>query len=594
MRVVEIVRALPATLAWMVLFDLTKLRPHVGEASLRAMFGLSASRNLDTLSHVVLTSAGTQLAPREGTRLASARFDTELDAAEPEASLSHRFSTELDVLSVDGADCLAVGQSAPFAPVVLHITIEGGYAQARALFADQPCEDHYELLQAVGVEYLGGEHVGDDFVAHFRNTLPTHVEAGELAHFSRTGHCNLFFLRHGAIDAALLRGLLSAASSRVASGAERTQAAVGALADEALRKGLALTCHPPSPTVPYEYGDVVPLGFLLAAAKNGENADHEQVVGRLRSSLQAKRRGALWSYHTGGLATSTDSVLVLQADADAEDVEALEQFADGAGGYLPQISADVGGHGVMLAQKANRHWRQSDFATTCLVRALRQRAGLDEQTSTDYVAGRFETRSGLYFANPYLVDWALALSVGADASAGPLRERLAAEILASMNQDHSFGTFDIPLSSAYAILALSALGHQGRTLRLAQLRLLNRVGPDGVIRGGTPFYSTRMVDQSQLPAGMVARAMLDGCCDQVVWTSRQLHAVSLFTDDAGMIATSATALALSAPAGADEQDAGGASAGRDETHPRYRCRDHGDYIRRFALPPYLPPPVGAL
>ena len=41
------------------------------------------------------------------------------------------------------------------------------------------------------------------------------------------------------------------------------------------------------------------------------------------------------------------------------------------------------------------------------------------------------------------------------------------------------GSYDVPLSTALAILALAALGHHDRTLRLAQLRLLEFMQPDG-------------------------------------------------------------------------------------------------------------------
>ncbi|MDQ4062522.1 MAG: hypothetical protein M3122_01180 [Actinomycetota bacterium] len=66
------------------------------------------------------------------------------------------------------------------------------------------------------MKYLGGGWEGAHFVARFRNHLPAHVHAGVLARFSCTGHYNLFFLRHGSIDRWLERGVVSAASSRVA------------------------------------------------------------------------------------------------------------------------------------------------------------------------------------------------------------------------------------------------------------------------------------------------------------------------------------------------------------------------------------------
>ena len=109
-------------------------------------------------------------------------------------------------------------------------------------------------------------------------------------------------------------------------------------------------------------------------------------------------------------------------------------------------------------------------------------------SSQPAVTSRFESRSGLHFANPYLVDWAHACALEKDETAQGLRDLLAAEILASMNDDHSFGLFDVPTSSVFAILSLAALRRRGRTLRIAQLRLLDFVDPDVTFPPGTPFY----------------------------------------------------------------------------------------------------------
>src|SRR5688500_12411139 len=66
---------------------------------------------------------------------------------------------------------------------------------------------------------------------------------------------------------------------------------------------------------------------------------------------------------------------------------------------------------------------------------------------------------------------ALAWALQGVASATALRERLATEILASMNEDNSFGRYDVPVSTALAILALVSLSVGGQTVRVARLRL---------------------------------------------------------------------------------------------------------------------------
>lgn len=142
--------------------------------------------------------------------------------------------------------------------------------------------------------------------------------------------------------------------------------------------------------------------------------------------------------------------------------------------------------------------------------------------------------------NPYLLDWALASALKKDESAQELRDLLAAEILATMNDDYSFGLFDVPMSGAFAILSLAALGHRGRTLRMAQLRLLDFMEPDGAFPSGTPFYSARAVKQQEhVPAGISAWGEEGEQQRQVIRVDRELYEVSLYFDGHKTISTAA-------------------------------------------------------
>ena len=292
------------------------------------------------------------------------------------------------------------------------------------------------------------------------------------------------------------------------------------------------------------------LGVLNRHTSAASIFSNFEVRQKLMSILRRKRQGSLWPHHTGGPVSATATALVLHGLYDPEGVEELETFADGRGGYYSHPETD-------------EHRGQTDYATTCLVRALRRDAGLDSKTSVEYLESGFRSRSGRYFANPYLVDWALARALEGDESAQELRDRLAEEILGSMNDDHTFGLFDVPTSSAFAILSLAALGRRDRTLLLAQLRLMDFMEPDGTFPPGTPFYS--------------AWAGEDG----------GPHEVSFFFDGRRAISTSAAALALqakSSSATAEEFKPNGRRRG--EAHPRYGCRDHEEYVRRFAIPSY--------
>ena len=249
-----------------------------------------------------------------------------------ETSLYDRFSNRFDVFPGDDVDCLGFGETPPFPPVLLHLRAKNGTGEARALFFEEPSGEHYELLKAIGVEYLGGSWEGPYFVARFRNDLPTHIHSGILAHFSRTSHCNRFFLRHGSIDEQLEDGLMEASTNRVNWGAERAREAVLGLANEAGNgEELALVCHPPPPAEPFVCGDVVPLGFVLGVLNYHTSAasifSNFEVRRKLMSILQRKQQESLWPHQTGGPVSATATALVLQGLYDPESVQRLEVFA---------------------------------------------------------------------------------------------------------------------------------------------------------------------------------------------------------------------------------------------------------------------------
>jgi hypothetical protein len=52
----QIIRSLPESLDWMVLFDLSTLRRMATDETVRRMFFLPQSTDLDPYGHVVLTS----------------------------------------------------------------------------------------------------------------------------------------------------------------------------------------------------------------------------------------------------------------------------------------------------------------------------------------------------------------------------------------------------------------------------------------------------------------------------------------------------------------------------------------------------------
>ena len=66
---------------------------------------------------------------------------------------------------------------------------------------------------------------------------------------------------------------------------------------------------------------------------------------------------------------------------------------------------------------------------------------------------------------------------------------------------------------------------------------------------------------------------------------RGLYEVSLQFDGHKMISTAAATLALLAECSPADRDSDSIKEQRSETHPRYGCRNHAEYVQWFALPP---------
>lgn len=593
MLVSEILAALNGTSEWMVLFNLQAIRHLTNDATIAAMYHLPETIDWELYSHVVLCSQGRFLAHAQEPKLVEPLSNQTWSKESIKYSLAERFQERLALFDVDESDCLGLGEMSPFSPVILHLKIESGTGQAQAIFDRAPSRNDYELLKAAGVTFLSGETKDNYYLARFQNRLPVHIHAGILSHFSRTAHCNIFFLRHGDIDEPLREGLLKAAAARINWGKKRVFQALAKLAQSACESTLAMTCKPPFPDKPFSYGDLVPLGFVLQGLNQGKTIDCEinnlveKVSQQLSHYLLSHRQKDLnlWAFHSQRLVTSTDSVLILQGLERPESVAALEMFADGQGGYYPQLWSKAKQHNKMIWDESCAHWCQSDYATTCLVRSLRQEAGLEYKTPIEYLAKGINTRSGLYFANPYLVDWVLARAIAQDESAIELREQLLTEILASKNDDYSFGVYDRALSTALAILAMAELEYRGTVMRVAQLRLLDFINHDGLLPFSTPFYSSSRLpseipEENILP--LLLRQTFSNVPKQLQKVAGEYHNISLYEDNGSLITTSVVAQALAVSYVFQPE-----IVSTVEVHPRYQCSNHCEYIAKFALAPYL-------
>ncbi|MEA2326715.1 MAG: hypothetical protein QOE68_1674 [Thermoanaerobaculia bacterium] len=354
----------------------------------------------------------------------------------------------------------------------------------------------------------------------------------------------------------------------VTTAADRAADAARALATRALREPLALTSIPPLGAPPFAYGDVVPLGLLLMALE----AAHAPEAQDLREHLLTRRVNGLWPYQTGGLETSIDSALVLLGVMDPASIEALERFNIG-GGYVPQLFTDGREPGKMTVRDSLLHWCQPDYSIACLVHALRRKAGLAPVMAPASLDEGFANRSGLYLANPYFVDWFLAMS-----AEGDLRDRLRRELLAGASPDGTFGRYDVMLSTALAVLALRALGVD--VTRHVDA-LAARFERDGILPA-TPFYSTEQIDWSKLaPWDLLAILTTEGG-EQLIRVKGKEHAITWYRDAEGLVVAPLVALALR-----DGELRGDRPEVHEQPHPRYACATASEYIAEFALVPYV-------
>ncbi|MEZ4736548.1 MAG: FAD-dependent oxidoreductase [Caldilineaceae bacterium] len=361
------------------------------------------------------------------------------------------------------------------------------------------------------------------------------------------------------------------------------------LVQRTVEQPLVMICHPPPPQAPYAYGDLVPLGFLLRALRRHQRVESDAVAQILQRYLLGRRTEKLWAFHSQTLITATDSSLVLlgiQGQPLREALDRLEAFRTVQGGYEPQLWDTTQRRNRMVRVFANAHWCQPDYGTTCVIYALRRTLGLPTGNTADYLRTNFDRRSALYYANPYLVDWVTALALQQMPAADDLHRQLCAEVVASVNADDTFGTFDMPFSTAAAALTLATLGYDAPLLQRVQLRLFDFMQRDGLWPAACPFYSTR-----RLAPGPSTEA--EGTNSPHFLTiGAEQHALSLYEDAHRIITTAVALLALAPTTTLSVLPIPLACNGVNvRIHPRYHCVDHADYIAQHALPPYLPPPA---
>jgi len=531
--------------AWSVAFDLIMLRRIVDDGDLAAMFGLTRS-DVPQVAAVVLSSDGSLVLRR----------DTQ-QRHRPQA-LERSLVDCLDAITTDDAACVGIADAGVLGTVAMSahvLAFHDGRGEAAFELPPDGLVAARPLLAAVGVRPLEVRQVGDLHRVDFAFDLRRHVESARLARFGRTMSCVEFFT--GGVEAAgtVERGLRDAASARIRHGGDLLRQRAVSLLDSG--RALTMTSRSPSRSpggeVGRAYGDIVPEGMLLAGLRHVTGAHAAAQIAacvELRGRLLEARSVGGWAFHRGTLPTATDSALVLLGIQDRDAVRDLERYADGAGGYLPQLTRDTGDAERMVRSAGTAHWEQADLFTTCLIRYLRRQVGLATVTDTRWIRRRMASRWGSFTASPWLVDLAVALAVSEDEDAGDLRRTLRRELLAARNDDGSFGRRgERPLATAAAVVALSALGVRGRVLGESQIRLIESLDGDHDA-AQIPFASTTIVSH---PSADDLRRLLRGSDGLIAAQGRVLR-LSVYEDTSGAVTLGLAALALSRAAEVDVDD----------------------------------------
>lgn len=557
----RVIGALPADgLAWCVGFRLTPLRRIAEPATIAAMFHLDAPPP-DGCEAIILMDRVRLLVDPHG------NTEPPLSATPAANTVASVYATELAGAGWDQADVIGFGRTHDGGRVTMAGRfVDNDRLEATAILPAAPAtEALMPLLAGVGVTYLGGQQTETGFSARFVNRLSRHLEAGRAASFMRTALCNDWFLSGCVMQPEQAASLVQAARDRIAITAEAVLSQATALAAQ-LRTmpPLCMTCLPPPPAAPFPYGDLVPLGLLRFGLRAWIAQDRRALAAAqlTRKHLLARRQGALWSFETGGLPTAADTALVLLGLPDPDAIAALAVFRTPDGRAIVPQHCGPAAPGVMEPDETNRHWCHPDYATTALTCALQRPERLDT-LPMDWLVQHFDDRHGLFIANPFLVDLALALAIRTG-DANPLPARLTAEILAARNPDGSFGRYDKPLSTACAITALGALGTAPGAVHRGQLALADMGLDEPVWPEATPFYSTLLEDRH------------DGRGPR--------HRITLYADTFRMITLGMILQAFAQPGDPFGEAADPARREPAQPHPRYRCEHASAYVAHHVVP----------
>ncbi|MHA1356474.1 MAG: hypothetical protein ACTSQI_22165, partial [Candidatus Helarchaeota archaeon] len=364
----------------------------------------------------------------------------------------------------------------------LSVKIEDGIGYGIAVLEEPISTDKYELLEVVGVNYVKMKHFFNHYYVYYTNSISVHINSGILNNFTSTQNCVNFFL-YGGILNELLEISLRRKIRLYASGAASN--GIAFLSQNIDSRNLTvspiLTINTSSNLTSWK-GNVAPYGLVLKTLK-----DYNENYTKLENYLLQSQQNDLWPYHQGFIPTSIDSSLVFEGIFNATSINLTKIFMKNSGGFLGQLN-DTNSPYSMNSSLPVQFWCQEDYGTTAACYYFLNLIDQANQTTLTYLKDHFADRSSLWIANPYFIDYLTARALYNQSNTEQLCTNLTKSILSQKNPDGTWGSFDVAISTAFAILALETLNYTGYEVDYARYKLTLMQNLDGSWNSSTLFY----------------------------------------------------------------------------------------------------------
>ena len=533
-----------------VSFNLNLLSQLATHDQVMSMCHLPSDIDLESFCSVALTPNGWILLRSDGSYLTS----NEDIVSTTNVSLGSSFYQRFHYFHQNnGSLSVGVGSYKNLPAVSLVVDLVSSQAIGEAITARAVKPSDIILFPSIGVRLL--EQSVIEKRLHrvlFSNRVQTHLDSADLNSYQRTGHCNLFFLRHCLVDSTISSGLYKAVSRRREAVLYRiiNRLLILSKPDSVSKLTFRSVCNFPTRT--QKVGNIVYIAFLASALRficksqlpipldlrNQSRKAYSYFI----SLLDNKRSAGLWAFQPDYIPTTVDTAFVcLSGLLPAWDT--LEFYLAPNYGYYPQILdiEEVSAPYSMSNSEVTQHWHYIDITTTVYLESLRLKSGLDSFITEDWILEHFESRTGLFIANDILSLFMISHILPYLPDPLILKERIYIELSSYRWPDGSFSSDHQPsiLSNALAALVLHQLGFSDNWVASAQMHAVLAF-EDGVLE--EPFFcsTTRHPHTYRSALSRLAERF-----ESVRLVHDSYYSLTLYCDYQGIALLSVLAMALS-------------------------------------------------